>query len=265
MDVTRQKRHLRDMLNRIRASLNRTKTTTAPAAGFHLEKTKYASELAYWENEVTRIVQWYKGDSSELCGIGAPSDSEKVHVHKQEHSAILTWQKMCGESKYLHDLRLEYGSFKEKRVLDLGSGPVSGATAFHAADLYCLDPLLPYYIQCGFPIHYYEAKFVYSCAEQTPFPNDYFDAIVAVNSIDHVDDFEAVASEMNRILKPNGRLAIHAHYHKAVECEPVELSDARMEKAFAWCPGMKMVHSSNAKLGHTLNCENEMYALWRNF
>jgi len=44
-----------------------------------------------------------------------------------------------------------------------------------------------------------------SGAESIPYPNGYFDAVVAVSSLEFVSDLEAVCEEIRRVLKPNGR------------------------------------------------------------
>lgn len=42
-------------------------------------------------------------------------------------------------------------------------------------------------------------------AESIPYPDDYFDAAVAVSSLEFVSDLEAVCGEIQRVLKPSGR------------------------------------------------------------
>lgn len=226
---------------------------------------KYQAELEYWKCEVNRIIDWYTGKTESLCGIPKPEAGQLVNAPNKKDAAILTWHKMCAEEKYKHDLDLPAGAFRGMRALDLGSGPVSGATVFEADSLYCVDPLLPQYMLVGFPIHYYNARYAYSYAEAMPFPDGYFDVVIAVNSIDHVDDFEKTATEIGRVLKPRGALAIHAHYHPSSECEPIELNDDRIIRAFHWCDALTRIGESKTKLGHTLESCDESYVLWKQY
>jgi ubiquinone/menaquinone biosynthesis C-methylase UbiE len=42
-------------------------------------------------------------------------------------------------------------------------------------------------------------------AESIPYPDDYFDAVVAVSSLEFVSDLESACGEIQRVLKPRGR------------------------------------------------------------
>ena len=75
------------------------------------------------------------------------------------------------------------------KVLDVGSGPFPSALCFQGCDIYNLDPLMDKYIAAGYPLHCYEsrARFVQAKAEAIPFEDGFFDAVISVNAIDHVD------------------------------------------------------------------------------
>ena len=45
-------------------------------------------------------------------------------------------------------------------------------------------------------------------AEHLPFPDGYFDRVVSKGAIDHFADTDAFAAEVNRVLKPDGRLVV---------------------------------------------------------
>jgi ubiquinone/menaquinone biosynthesis C-methylase UbiE len=226
---------------------------------------KYAGETDFWKHEIENMIAWNNGTLPKLYDVVSPAEEEKIKVHNQKDSAILTWHKFCSEVKYLNDLQLKPDAFNGKRIIDIGAGPISGITVFKTAEVYCLDPLYHEYLRVGFPLHYYNARFVHAFSEDMPLPDEYFDAVIAVNSIDHVDDFEKTAQEIKRILKPGGLIAIHAHYHKPFANEPLELNDERFMKAFGWCNGLKKISESKSKTGFDLTNPDESYALWKNF
>ena len=226
---------------------------------------KYKAEISFWKREIANYIQWYNGRIESHFNTPTPTDSEKIKVRSLEHSAILTWIKLHQEKKYLADLALPTCAFKGMKVLDIGSGPIPSGLVFKQCELYCLDPLFPQYIEAGFPLHYYDrVKFVSSRAESMPFEDNFFDAVISVNAIDHVDDFIKVAQEIHRVLKPDGKLRMHVHYHKATITEPLELNDFLFEKIYAWVPNLKKVKEVDEKYGSKAK-EGEKYVLWSNF
>lgn len=227
---------------------------------------KQTAEEEFWSEEIQRYVQWYNGDIPEHYGVKSPTSNQKVKSYTIQQSAILTWFSMHQKIKYLADLELEQNIFANKTILDIGSGPIPSAECFNNARLYCLDPSFPAYIRSGFPIHCYQdsTKFVYGYSENIPFEDNYFDAVISVNAIDHVDDLFKTAEEIHRVLKSNGLLRIHAHYHPKTTCEPIELNDRIMKEAFSWCNGFIKTNESNTKTGAVAE-KNENYTLWSNF
>jgi SAM-dependent methyltransferase len=75
-----------------------------------------------------------------------------------------------------------------------------------------------------------------------PFENHFFDAVISVNAIDHVDDFFKTASEIIRVLKPNGKIRLHVHYHIKTQTEPLELNDTIVENAFRGIQNFKKIN-----------------------
>jgi len=241
--------------------------------GYHIIETpkyladnKYKAEIAHWKQSFTDYQKWYNGDLDILWGEKPPKEADKIKDYSKEINAILTWQKIHQQTKYLEDLQLKDDAFEGLTILDVGSGPHPSALAYKNCKLYCLDPLLPEYLKVGFPIHYYEdrLKFVYGFSEEMPFDDDFFDAVISVNAIDHVDDFEQTAKEIQRVLKPGGKLRMHIHYHKKTATEPIELNDEIVDNAFNWCKNFKKINESARKRGFELSGD-EKYALWSNF
>jgi len=138
------------------------------------------------------------------------------------------------------------------------------SVVFKTAEIYCLDPLIPEYMRAGFPFHYTNTKFVYGKSEEIPCKNNYFDVIISVNALDHVDNFSQSAKEIERILKPGGKVRLHLHYHKQTITESIELNDEIVKSQFAFC-SLAKINESSSKMGYVLQNNSEKYALWSNF
>lgn len=244
--------------------------------GFEILKTKnmsimynpkYKAEIDFWKGILINYEEWYDGKLSMLYGEPSPNDITKVVSFDKRISAILTWLEVHQKAKYLDDLLLEKSAFEGLRILDIGSGPLPSASAYLNCELYCLDPLMPLYMEAGFPIHIYEnrIKFVFGFSEKMPFSDSYFDAIISVNAIDHVDDFNLTASEIKRVLKPGGKLRFHIHYHLKTVTEPLELNDDIVSAAFSWAKDFKKISESKQKRGSVVEDSSESYTLWTNF
>lgn len=226
---------------------------------------KRAAELDFWRKEITRYQQWFRGELPLLYKTPSPLGHEKVPAPNEKDASILTWHRLHQEAKYLNDLELPPDAFAGMKVLEVGSGPMPSATCFKDCHLYCLEPLLPEYLQVGFPLHYYDnASFIHGVAEDIPVMNGYFDAVISVNAIDHVDDIKQAASEIGRVLKRGGLLRIHVHYHRATICEPVEINDDIFLQLFGWCGDLRKLKGSSVSFSKDLP-EGQSYALWSNF
>lgn len=227
---------------------------------------KYKEEEEFWINEISNLILWYNGNIKEHYQTASPTNDQKIQCHTIEHSAILTWFELHQKPKYAVDLQLPLDVFRGMKLLDVGSGPMPSAEVFEDCKLYCLDPLIPNYIRAGYPLHYYRenTRFVYAYAENMPFKNDFFDAVIAVNAIDHVDDIYLTAKEIGRVLKPNGMLRMHMHYHKKTTIEPLALNDDIILKAFSWCDGFNKISELMQKKGSVAGA-GESFVLWSNF
>lgn len=232
-----------------------------------LLQPKYKAEIDFWKGILINYEEWYDGKLSILYDEPSPNDIIKVASFDRRISAILTWLDVHQKAKYLDDLLLEKDVFNGLRILDIGSGPLPSASVFSNCELYCLDPLMPLYMEVGFPIHIYEnrIKFVFGFSEKMPFPNGYFDSIISVNAIDHVDDFIMTANEIKRVLKPGGKMRFHIHYHAKTVTEPLELNDDVVSAAFSWAKGFKKISESKQKRGSVVEDNSELYTLWTNF
>lgn len=230
-------------------------------------KPKYDEEIHFWKEMYKKFILWYDGDLEPLYGEPKPKEEQKVKKFSKKYNALLTWLKIHQTPKYLEDLGLKDDVFKDLRILDIGSGPFPSAQGYKDCEVYCLDPLLPLYLQAGYPIHIYEnrIKYVFGFSENMPFEDNTFDAIISVNAIDHVDDFEKTVSEIQRVLRPNGKMRFHVHYHKKTKSEPIELNDKRVAAAFSWDKNFKKISESNKKRGNTMLDPDQLYTVWSNF
>jgi ubiquinone/menaquinone biosynthesis C-methylase UbiE len=244
--------------------------------GFEINRTnnlslflnpKYRTEISFWKTMLLNYEEWYDGELSVLYGERSPAEMTKLFSFNKQYSALLTWLEVHQKTKYLEDLVLDKSAFSGLRILDIGSGPLPSALAYLKCEIYCLDPLMPLYMDAGFPIHIYEqrVRFVFGFSENMPFEDDFFDAIISVNAIDHVDDFDLTAQEIKRVLKPGGKLRLHIEYHSKTVTEPLELNDSIVSEAFSWVKDFRKISESKQKRGSVISQDNGLYTLWSNF
>ncbi len=68
-------------------------------------------------------------------------------------------------------------------------------------------------------------------AEAIPLVAATVDVVVCRNSLDHVEDPDAAAAEMRRILRPGGSLILNVDLdHPATEAEPHTLTEGDLER-----------------------------------
>ena len=105
--------------------------------------------------------------------------------------------------------------------------------------------------------------FINDPAEQIFVEDCFFDAIISVNAIDHVDCLEKVAKELWRVAKPDCRFAMHVHYHKATVYEPMEIDDEMFYRLFSWVVGLRKVDSYLDSYSRSVS-GGEKFVLWSN-
>lgn len=227
--------------------------------------TKQEAEYFFWKSEIVKLQQWYSGELKALYNTACPDNEEKVEVSNLKDSSVLTWFKLHQQVKYLEDLELTKKAFVGKRLLDIGAGPMPSATVFEDCEVYCLDPLFHKYLEAGYPLHYYgNCRFIHACSENIPVEDGFFDAVISVNAIDHVDDLFKSSEEIRRVLKDNGLFRMHVHYHAATKLEPLEIDDDKFLKVFSWCTDLKKM--GEKKTSHSTRLDDtESFALWSNF
>jgi len=142
--------------------------------------------------------------------------------------------------------------FRGMRILDIGCGPLPFALAFTDCEIYGIDPLLDMYGRMDFPVDKYSHRLTYvSCpAENMPFQDDFFDAIISSNAIDHVDDLARAAQEISRVLRPGGIVRFGIEQHAPRVLEPWLINDETIIKHFGHL-GIKKISESPTPGGNT--------------
>jgi SAM-dependent methyltransferase len=218
-------------------------------------RVKKRAESFFWKAELERYLRWYEG-GAELQGMPPPSAEQRVTGHTPKVNAALTFLRVGVFPRYLQALELAPDALVGKRVLDVGCGPFPSLLVFEGCEPHGIDPLVNRYRELGYPLdlwtgqgfHYHHAP-----AEAMPFPDEHFDAVVSVNAIDHVDNFAAVAAEIQRVLRRDALVRIQINYHPPTVTEPVSLDDSAVQKHYGWVPGLrKLRDEAHSEVGERL-------------
>jgi SAM-dependent methyltransferase len=128
------------------------------------------------------------------------------------------------EKYYTTFFGIDRGSYRGKRLIDIGCGPRGSLEwADMAAECISLDTLASGYLKLGADRHM--MRYVNAASESIPFPAGYFDAAFAFNSLDHVRDTAQSIAEIKRIVRPGGIfLLITEINHEPTPTEPQTLS-----------------------------------------
>lgn len=115
-------------------------------------------------------------------------------------------------------------SYKGKKVLDIGCGPRGSLEwAEGSAQRIGLDPLVPQYAELGITEH--AMRYVAAHSESIPFPDNYFDVVSSINSLDHVSNLVRTIPEIIRVTASGGLFLLLTELnHPATICEPMEFS-----------------------------------------
>jgi SAM-dependent methyltransferase len=214
-------------------------------------KRKYEDEIAYWRGEFNHLKDWFIDGTRDWWGIRPPSPTQRQTVSDLwAVNAVMTMHNM--RPSYSEELRLERDHFTGQRVLEVGSGPLAPILQFTGCIRHCLDPLVNTYMAAGWPLYDYEAKFINVGGERMPYPDAYFDSVISVNALDHVDDFEKVASEIQRVVKHGGSIYFEVEYHAPTVTEPITLTDERILAAFPGCKMKTVVNCTGHEMFETL-------------
>lgn len=196
------------------------------------DRVKHEAEMSHWRSELQVLHDWYVDGTRDWWGSPPVPSDEKLEVSDiWVTNAILTLHRIAPE--YHEDLEIERDAFKGERVLEIGCGPLVPILQFDDCERHGIDPLLDRYIEAGWPLYDYDARLLSVHGENLPYPDNWFDSVISVNALDHVDDFQAVAREMIRVAKCGGRIMFAVEYHHdPTLTEPIRLNDRVIADAF---------------------------------
>jgi ubiquinone/menaquinone biosynthesis C-methylase UbiE len=111
------------------------------------------------------------------------------------------------------------GGRRFDRILEIGygSGVFMPELRRHCEELYGIDKhALHEAVAQRLAQHGIAAQLFQASAERTPFRDRWFGAIVAISSLEYVEDLAAACTEFARILKPGGQLIVVTPGHSPV-------------------------------------------------
>ena len=209
------------MLDRIRSRLRLRSRFRDPVAA------KHDAELRWWLEEwqpVVRAGGFHPGDALDLLDGEQPADTYEGR----------RWQQARAEVKrVLREAGIDDGHFfDDKVVVDIGPGPLGFPDACPARLSIGVEPLADLYREHGLFLEGSNAEYLAVGAEQIPLESNTVDVVVARNSLDHVDDPDAVLAEIQRLLKPGGTLILNFDVgHEPTATEPHTLTRERIKTA----------------------------------
>lgn len=162
-------------------------------------KAKYKNELAYW-----------KGFIQEGFDSSRPLYYKKIMLAIAEEN--------------------DDSFTKDKIVADFGCGPEGTLTWAQNAKLRIgIDVLVEQYM--GFDIKKHNMCYIGSTEKSIPLPSGYVDIIYSINSLDHVNRFEAICKELFRILASGGTfLGSFNLNRRPTFCEPTPLNEKIIQR-----------------------------------
>lgn len=160
---------------------------------FISKKIKRLAELDYWTNLVSELT-------------AGCNDS----FQREEKLMSICYE--VTYPRYKKDLYLEEDSFIGKRLLDVGCGPHGGLIGFIDCDKYGVDHLIDKYKMIGYPLDKHGIKYYQGKSEKLPFHDYYFDVVICVNALDHVDSLNKTIKEISRVLKKRGKFIAQINF-----------------------------------------------------
>lgn len=103
----------------------------------------------------------------------------------------------------------------EMNVIDIGSGAYGICSVINGRYKAILDPLMNYF-ETKVPLEFYNERNIHTIngvGEHLPFPNESYDLICCINTLDHAIEPEKIIQEANRCLKNGGYLLLSANHY----------------------------------------------------
>ena len=111
--------------------------------------------------------------------------------------------------RYCDSLDINTNTYVGKTIVDLGCGPRGTLHLFKAKTKYGIDPLAKGYDYIFRMAREQDMIYLSSDCENIPLLDRTVDAVLSVNSLDHVDNLEKSISEILRIVKPGGEIRMN--------------------------------------------------------
>ena len=222
--------------------------------------TKYDEEKRFWKDEISFYVRWFHGNIKELYGIPCPKQHEKIQrLASEELNAIETWIN-ADKWRYCKRLHVEPTYFSGKKVLEVGSGPLGLSRFFAGAEVHYLDPLHAWYWHCGYrKVGYSIEARIEDCMHHR------YDAVISVNAIDHVDQFEDAINACEVMCNIDGEIRMDIHYHAPTVTEPHVLNDEIVAAAFKKFDMKKIAENpSRVFYPRGTHPDSDRFAVWSN-
>lgn len=187
-----------------------------------IPRAKVLAELLFWYRYMRELESWYY----------------KLDDHLREKRLNLMGNIAVSlaniGSRYTYCLEIPKDYFRGMRILDVGCGPVPYSLELTDCEIWGIDPLIDMYKRLNLPMDKYSDRYtvVSAPAESMPFEDNFFDAIISVNAIDHVDDLPSVAGEITRVLRPGGIFIFWAELHSSRLVEPWHIDDEIVKAYF---------------------------------
>lgn len=213
---------------------------------------KYRAELGWWLRETAEaIIPWYLRDKPLLWGYELPETPVNRYADN--------WRNALATAAAVHTPYAKHLGLMPDRdlgvVLDVGSGPLLPMRHLRFRFGVCLDPMMEHYAAAGFPVDDAGMLLASNYGEcMWRLPSNAFDSVISYNAMDHVDDFERVIAEIERVCVSYPLVRLGISYHTATKTEPHELSDERVTAAFK--------RFTPIKLKATKSQEGIMETLW---
>ena len=204
---------------------------------------KHAAELRWWLEEWEPVLRgggFHPGDALELLDGEEAAPSYEGRRWQQARAEVRRVLREAG----IADERF----FDGKIVVDIGPGPLGFPDACPARVSIGVEPLADLYREHGLLLEGSDARYLAVGAEDVPLDSDSVDVVVARNSLDHVDDPDAVLREARRLLRPGGTLILNFDVgHAPTEAEPHTLTKEAIRAALA---GMTIEREQTSARAH---------------
>lgn len=185
------------------------------------------AELASWREELLEIARRRVAPATDGSGV-APAGGAPACSYATACSINALHMLSVVRPARLREPRIGAEHIMGERVLGVRCAPLASRPPFDGHDRDELDPRAA----AGGPIPLDDALLVIPGAEAMPYPDGYFDAVASVTSSQSIDGLFAVASEIERVLRPGGHLVFELEQRSRTAVASLSVDDHTVEAAF---------------------------------